>query len=114
VGAFIYSHEEGTPAYDLPGQVPASVAKQRFDALMKVQQSLSLKRQEVLVGQTLEVLIEARVKDEMTCYTGRSCFDAPDVDGLVHVNSARPLRAGDLVKVRITAAMAYDLQGEAA
>jgi ribosomal protein S12 methylthiotransferase len=53
------------------------------------------------------------VKDEMAHYTGRSEFDAPDVDGVVHVRTKKPLRIGEFAMVRVTGSMEYDLQGDA-
>jgi ribosomal protein S12 methylthiotransferase len=114
VGVFMYSREEGTPAYDLKGQVPKSVARRRYDRLMQAQQKVAEGLQERFIGRTLPVLIEERAKDDMKLYTGRSAFDAPDVDGTVHVHTSRSLRIGEFVDVRITGAMAYDLTGEVA
>ncbi len=113
VGAFMYSREEGTPAYDFPGRVSAAIARKRYAKVMALQQEISLRLNARFVGKTLKVLIEERVKDEMAHYMGRSEFDAPDVDGVVHVRTAKPLRIGEFAMVRITGAMEYDLEGEA-
>jgi ribosomal protein S12 methylthiotransferase len=113
VGVFMYSREEGTAAYDLPHRVPVSVAKRRYDKIMEVQQEIAVGLQQRLIGTSIKVLIEERVKDELRHYTGRSQFDAPDVDGAVHVMSKKPLAIGRFTDVRVTGAMAYDLQGEA-
>ena len=80
---------------------------------MQAQQEVSARLNARFTGQTIKVLIEERVKDEMAHYTGRSEFDAPDVDGVVHVRTAKPLRIGGFARVRITGSMAYDLQGDA-
>ncbi|MBF0331470.1 MAG: 30S ribosomal protein S12 methylthiotransferase RimO [Candidatus Omnitrophica bacterium] len=114
VGVFMYSREEGTPAYALKGQVPRSTAQKRYEALMQMQQKVAERLQERFIGKTLKVLVEERAKDDMKIYTGRSEFDAPDVDGVVHVRTQKPLRIGDIIDVKITGAMAYDLTGEAA
>jgi ribosomal protein S12 methylthiotransferase len=113
VGVFMYSREEGTPAYDLPGRVPAAVVRQRYARIMELQQGISARLNARFIGKTLKVLIEERVKDEMLQYIGRSAFDAPDVDGVVHVRATAPLRIGDFAMVRLTGSMEYDLQGDA-
>jgi ribosomal protein S12 methylthiotransferase len=113
VGAFIYSREEGTPAYDLPGRVPSAVARRRYERVMEAQQEVSAKLTARFIGKTLKVLVEERMKDEMKHYIGRSEFDAPDVDGVVHVRADKPLRIGEFIQVRVTGSMEYDLQGDA-
>ena len=113
VGVFMYSREEGTPAHDFPGRVPSGVARRRYERLMEAQQGVSARLNARFIGKTLKVLIEERVKDEMARYIGRSEFDAPDVDGVVHVRSAKPLRIGEFVQVHVTGSMEYDLQGDA-
>jgi ribosomal protein S12 methylthiotransferase len=113
VGVFMYSREEGTSAYDLPGRIPASVAKKRYARIMEAQQAVSAGLSARFIGKTLKVLIEERVKDEMTRYIGRSEFDAPDVDGVVYVRTVKPLRIGEFVMVRVTGSMEYDLEGDA-
>lgn len=108
VGAFTYWMEPGTPAARLPNQVPDEVKKKRYDRLMVLQQEISLARNLAQVGRTLQVLIEGE-GDGMS--VGRSYRDAPEIDGLVIVDEA--LSVGDMVTVRITGAMAYDLVGVA-
>jgi len=115
VGAFTYSFEPGTPSADIPDQVVEEVKQQRHDILMSTQQPISLARNQSFVGQTLPVLIEgqAEATDEDGSPTGqmislgRSYRDAPEIDGYVLVEGELP--AGELVPVRITGAMAYDL-----
>ena len=113
VGVFMYSREEGTRAYGLPGQVPRAVALRRYRALMQAQQEVAAGIHQRLVGRELDVLIEERAADDPACYTGRGEFDAPDVDGVVHVRSGKILSVGEFARVRVTGAMAYDLQAEA-
>ena len=109
LGAFIYSREEGTAAYSMKGQIPRKIKDNRFDAVMSVQQKVSRQVNLRLMGKIIDVLID-ETKDE--CYLGRSRFDAPEVDGMVYVNSAKSLKPGDFVKVRVTDTLEYDLVGE--
>lgn len=114
VGVFMYSREEGTPAYGFAGRVPAAVARRRYERVMELQQGVAAGLNARCIGKTLKVLIEERVKGGVSRYIGRSAFDAPDVDGVVRVRATVPLRVGAFAMVRITGAMAYDLEGDAA
>ncbi|MBV5257581.1 30S ribosomal protein S12 methylthiotransferase RimO [Synechococcus moorigangaii CMS01] len=109
VGVFTFSPEEGTPAFDLPNQLPQDVKDARRDALMELQQPIAARRNELCVGQTVDVLIEQEnpATGELI---GRSPRFAPDVDGLVYVTGEASL--GTIVPVQITAADIYDLYGE--
>jgi ribosomal protein S12 methylthiotransferase len=109
VGVFTFSPEEGTPAYDLPNQLPQTVMDQRRSHLMRVQQPISLKRNQAEVGKVVDVLIEQQHPDTQELI-GRSSRFAPDVDGLVYVQGDAPL--GRLVPVVINAADVYDLYGQ--
>ena len=113
-GVFVYSREEGTPAYDFRSQVAEIMKKRRLDILMKEQQKISRELQERFLGKTLDVLIDEKQNGEENIYLGRTEFDAPDVDGLVYVNSKKKLNPGDFVSVRITDTFEYDLAGEVA
>lgn len=112
VGVFEYSAEEGTSAFDMPGQVPQKVRKARRDKLMKIQQKISSQLQQAMIGKVCDVLIEHQ--QEKGLYTGRTEYDASDVDGLVYVRSARKLPIGAFVRVKITDGYEYDLIGEVA
>lgn len=112
LGAFIYSKESGTKAARMPKQIPENVKQDRFDALMKLQQKISVERNASLVGERLDVLIDEKVEGERCLYAGRTEFDAPEVDGLVYV-SGRLLRPGEFRKVKITDSFEYDLAGTA-
>ncbi len=117
VGTFTYSYEIGTPSAELPNQVDDAVKAYRRDNLMEIQQSISLQRNQAQVGRILDVLVEehAEVEDDDGNPTGemisigRSYRDAPDVDGYVMVEGTAPI--GEIVPVRITGAMLYDLVG---
>ena len=114
VGVFTFSQEEGTPAAELPDQVPAAVAAERKDRLMTLQQPIAAARNAAWVGRIVDVLIEQENPGtgEML---GRCARYAPEVDGEVRVLpgagglSAAP---GTMVPVRLTAADTYDLVGE--
>ncbi|MGC1395534.1 MAG: 30S ribosomal protein S12 methylthiotransferase RimO [Coleofasciculaceae cyanobacterium] len=107
-GVFTFSAEEGTPAYNLPNQLPQSVMEQRRKALMEAQQPISLKKNQSQVGKKVDVLIEQQhpTTGELI---GRSVRFAPEVDGLVYVQGDAPL--GTIVRVEITTADTYDLHG---
>jgi ribosomal protein S12 methylthiotransferase len=104
VGVFTYSFEENTPSAEQADHVPEEVKAARRDALMELQQGISLARNQALVGQTLKVLVEGQ-GDGLTI--ARSYRDAPEIDGYVIIDGDVP--AGELVDVRVTGAMNYDL-----
>ena len=106
VGVFTYSHEEGTPSYDMPDQVPAHEAEKRRQEIMTLQQEISLQKHQALVGQHLWALIDVEGDDDRPA-VGRLSSQAPDIDGVVYVDG--PVLSGELVCVEITGAEAYDL-----
>jgi len=110
LGVFMYSREEGTPAYRFKPQVPDSRKAERFNMIMAEQQKISQQLNARWLGRELEVLIDEARTD---AYLARSQYDAPEVDGNVYVHSKRKLKAGDFVKVKITDTLEYDLVGEA-
>lgn len=112
-GVFVYSREEGTPAYDMPNQVAEAVKRKRMDILMSAQQVISKEIQQQYLGRTFKVLIEEKEKGEENIYLGRTEYDAPEVDGIVYVHSKEKLLPGNFVQVRITDTYEYDLAGEA-
>jgi len=106
VGAFKFSFEPGTDSEPLGDPVPPELKEERWERLMAVQQQISLERNQALVGRTLDVLVEGQ-GDGISL--GRSYRDAPEIDGLVIVEGEIP--TGEMVPVRITGGMAYDLTG---
>ncbi|NEO30687.1 MAG: 30S ribosomal protein S12 methylthiotransferase RimO [Symploca sp. SIO3C6] len=108
VGVFTFSAEEGTAAHSLPNQLPQEVMAARRDALMKVQQPISLKKNRAQLGKVVEVLIE---QENPTTgeFIGRCARFAPEVDGLVRIQGDAPL--GAITPVEITDADIYDLYG---
>lgn len=109
LGAFTYSREEGTAAYDFKAQVPQKIKSQRLDLVMTTQRDISKSVNDKLLGKTLEVLVD---EEDNNRYLGRTQHDAPEVDGLVYINSRKKLRPGDFVKVNINDTLEYDLVGE--
>ncbi|MBZ0290091.1 MAG: 30S ribosomal protein S12 methylthiotransferase RimO, partial [Anaerolineae bacterium] len=115
VGAFKYSYEIGTPSATLPHQVADEVKQARYEQLMEMQQGISLAKNQALVGQTLDILVEGHGEGEdedgkptgETLTLGRSYRDAPEIDGYVIVEGELPV--GEIVPVRLTGATAYDL-----
>lgn len=111
-GAFAYSREENTPAFDLPDQIDEQVKQDRYDAVMSAQADVSLAYQRECIGRTETVLCEG-FDEEQGMYAGRNYANGPDVDGKVFFSSDQPVNAGDFVRVKITDADDYDLFGVA-
>jgi ribosomal protein S12 methylthiotransferase len=106
VGAFTFSREPGTPSHDMPGQVTLKVKKERYDRLMRLQQSISLEKNRAWEGQSIRVLVD-EVKDGWLA--GRSFRDAPEIDGWVYAKGyAAP---GSFVEVQVTEGREHDLYG---
>jgi ribosomal protein S12 methylthiotransferase len=106
VGAFKFSFEPGTTSEALGDSVPAEVKDERWERLMSTQQNISLQINQSYVGKTLDVLVEG-YDNGLTI--GRSYRDAPEIDGLVFAEGRADI--GEIVKVKISGAMAYDLTG---
>ncbi len=111
LGVFTYSAEEDTPAAGFPDQIEEEVKKDRQADIMELQQEIAFEKAEGMTGQDVLVMIEGKVADE-NAYVGRTYKDAPNVDGLVFVNTHRELMTGDFVPVHITGSYEYDLIGE--
>lgn len=111
LGVFTYSAEEDTPAVGFPDQIEEEVKKDRQADIMELQQEIAFEKAEGMTGQDVLVMIEGKVADE-NAYVGRTYKDAPNVDGLVFVNTDRELMTGDFVPVHITGSYEYDLIGE--
>ena len=112
VGVFTYSREEGTPAYDMPNQVPEDVMQERYHDLMSLQCKISEELNHELEGKELEVLVEGRDEEQANIAVGRSYREAPDVDGQVYIEGDTDSRIGDLVRVRVLQGFTYDVVGE--
>ena len=110
LGVFPYSKEEGTPAAKMKGQIPKRTREKRAKEIMLMQQEIAFAKAKERIGQTMTVMIEGRIPED-DVYVCRSYLDAPDVDGLVFVNSERDFCSGDMVEVQITDSNEYDLIG---
>jgi len=111
LGVFAYSQEEDTPAGKRQDQVLPEVREQRREQIMKLQQGISLERQQRWVGRVVTVLVEQKQPDGQ--WMGRTEGDAPEIDGQVYIKSTETsIQVGDLIKVRILEADSYDLIGE--
>ena len=112
VGAFAYSREEGTPAAKMPGQVPEAVKRERLERVYDLQRSISLERNEALVGRELVVLVDRAETEDGQDAVGRTAGQALEVDGVVYLKNAADVRPGSFVRGRILEAQEYDLVGE--
>ena len=111
MGAFTYSREEDTKAYDMP-QVDEEDANRRYNILMETQQRINFELNKNRVGNTYTVLIE-RYESLFKRYVARSYMSAPDgVDGVVYIKSDKTLDVGSFVDVKITDFKGYDLIAE--
>ena len=113
LGVFAYSQEEDTPAAGMPDQIDEETKLARQEALMELQQEIAFEKAEAMVGRTVIAMVEGSVADE-DAYVARTYGDAPNVDGLLFINTGEMLHSGDFAKVRITGAAEYDLIGEIA
>jgi ribosomal protein S12 methylthiotransferase len=112
LGVFTYSHEEGTHAFTLKDDVSEKEKKRRAEAVMAVQQPISLAINAGKIGKTFKTLIDYK---EGAYFHGRTEADSPEVDNEVRVDGRKHyLRIGDFVDVKMTAAEEYDLVGEPA
>lgn len=111
LGVFTYSPEEDTPAAEMPEQIDEEVKLDRQAELMELQQEIAFDNAQDMVGREVLVMIEGKVADE-NAYVGRTYRDAPNVDGLILINTDEELLSGDFARVKVTGAIDYDLIGE--
>ena len=109
MGVFKYSREKNTVSYSMKNQVPAKIKKQRHDKLMKLQQQISTEINKKFVGQILPCIIESFTDDGLV--VARSQHDAPEIDGVVYIDTKKQVVPGDIEDVLITKSDAYDLYG---
>ncbi|MFM9846031.1 MAG: 30S ribosomal protein S12 methylthiotransferase RimO [Hyphomicrobiaceae bacterium] len=108
-GCFKYETVDGAAANDLPGAVPEEVKEERWHRFMAAQQEVSRTLMAERVGRTIDVLIDEADDDGAS---GRSQWDAPEIDGSVHLPGAIGLKPGDLVRATVTYSDEYDLWAE--
>jgi len=106
VGTFQFSFEPGTTSEPLGDPVPAELKQERYERLMEMQQNISLQINQSFVGTTLDVLVEGHDKG---LFIGRTYRDAPEIDGMTFIEGKA--KVGEIVPVKITGALAYDLTG---
>lgn len=115
LGVFVYSDADDIASHRMRQHVPRSVAQDRYDQLMSAQMDIAAEKNQKHIGRTLQVLIEEDLGSHL--FAGRTCFQAPEVDGVTYVNtasSAAALAIGCFARARINDAMEYDLMGEVA
>ena len=100
LGVFTYSPEENTPAAEMPDQIPEEVKEDRQAELMELQQEIAFDLAEDMIDREVLVMIEGKVADE-NAYVGRTYRDAPNVDGLIFINTDEELMSGDFAKVKV-------------
>lgn len=110
VGCFSYSPVQGAKANELPDPVPEDVKEERRRRFMQVQSEISADNLKRRVGHVETVLIDSGNNGKGRA-VGRSRYEAPDIDGLIYIDSDKPLYPGDLVRVRLTGSTEHDLTG---
>jgi ribosomal protein S12 methylthiotransferase len=113
LGVFTYSQEENTPAARLKDQISQEIKERRQIEIMQLQQEISRDIQRSRIGRIEEVLVEELLDETNSSYqyAGRSVGDAPEIDGVVYLQSSRALKLGEFAAVQITDALEYDLMG---
>lgn len=111
LGCFAFSCEEGTAAAEMANQIDEEVKAHRRDVVMELQSRIAAAYQEEQIGTVKQVLVESFDK-YAECWFGRTAADAPDIDGKVFFTAKGRIAPGDIINVRITEAMDWDLVGE--
>lgn len=113
LGVFTYSQEEDTPAAVMPDQIDEETKLTWQEELMELQQEIAFDKAQDCEGSIVTAMVEGKVADE-NAYVARTYGDAPNVDGLLFIQTAEELNSGDFARVRITGSAEYDLIGELA
>ena len=111
LGVFTYSHEDGTPAYDMPNQIPYDVAEDRRKYLMEVQENISLKKHQTMIDTVQTVLVDGVSAETPLLLEARTKGQAPEIDGVVYINEG-DTKPGAIENVLITEAFTYDVVGK--
>lgn len=109
VGVFTYSQEEGTAAAKLPNQIDEDVKIKRKETLMNIQRGIVRNLNKLKIGNIYDTIIDGSTGEY---YIGRNYEMAPEIDGLIYVTKKKTLKKGDIIKVKITNVMEYDLVGD--
>ena len=109
VGVFTYSQEEGTAAAKLPNQVDEDVKNKRKEKLMNIQRGIVKDLNKLKIGNIYDTIIDGSTGEY---YIGRNYEMAPEIDGLIYITKGKVLKKGDIIKVKITNIMEYDLVGD--
>ena len=109
VGVFTYSQEDGTPAASFGDQIDDDTKNARLEDIMLLQQDISAETLSSYVDKEFDVIIDGYLPDD-DVYVGRSYMDAPDIDGMIFIDSSRELLSGEIVRVKITDSDIYDLE----
>ena len=114
LGVFIYSDSDDLASHQLSSHIPRDVATDRYHHLMSAQSGISSENNRKYIGQAVKVLVEESLDNHL--FAGRTNFQAPEVDGLTYINTAKMpfgLKIGSFADMRVTDTMEYDLMGEA-
>ena len=109
VGVFTYSQEEGTPAATFDDQIDDETKNERLEDIMLLQQDISAEKLEAYIDKEFDVIIDGYLSDD-DVYVARSYMDAPDIDGMIFIDSDRELISGEIVRVVIADSDVYDLE----
>ena len=109
VGVFTYSQEEGTAAAKLPNQIDEDVKIKRKETLMNIQRGIVRDLNKLKIDNIYDTIIDGSTGEY---YIGRNYEMAPEIDGLIYVTKKKTLKKGDIIKVKITNVMEYDLVGD--
>lgn len=112
MGVFQYSNEENTQAFDFENQLSKRIKEERFHKVMSLQQQISARKMEQLIGTVHEAVVEGKSDEHEYLIKGRLWSQAPDIDGVAYIASPEPLQVGQMVKIAITDTHDYDVSGE--
>lgn len=110
LGVFTYSQEENTEAFDFGDPIPQEIKEERKNYILSIQREISYQKNLEKIGKKIKVIIDEQI--EKNSYTGRSQWDAPEVDNSVFVNSVKKIEPGNFYEVEIDDALEFDLAGQ--
>ena len=105
---FAYSPEEDTPAFVLPDNVSAKVKMKRMSDLLQIHEKINIEQNNLLIGKKIEVIIDEFSEDEK-CFLGRTSSDAPEIDNIAIIYTAKKLNIGDIVSVKVTSIGVFEI-----